>query len=127
MSITRVNVTSPSNVIIFTDNVMGNAVDGIKSTSAVCLWVTVDNTLNASAASYVKLYNATSGSITVGVTAPDHILYCPAGVLNTFQLWTGAVLGVTFGTALSACCVTTGGTAGTISPAYSVTCSVAYQ
>lgn len=126
MAITRSNVSAPSNQILFNDTVMGNSADGIKSSSAVVYWVTIDNTANVGAASYVKLYNVASGSVTVGTTAPDELVYCPAGVIVTRMFVTGATPGVTFGTALSACCVTTGGTAGTTSPSSSVIVTVAY-
>ena len=126
MAITTVNVETPTNEIVFQDTVMGNAVDGIKASSALLYYVKIDNTANAGAASYVKLFNLANGSVTLGTTAPDEVIYVPAASLVTRTFYTGAVLGVTFGTALSAACVTTGGTAGTVSPASSVIVSVSY-
>lgn len=126
MAITQVNVSSPSNQFIFTDTVMGNAVDAVKASSAVVYAVTVDNSANGGAASYVKLYNLASGSVVVGTTAPDEIIYVPAGAIVTHLMFTGSVAGKTFGTALSAVCVTTGGTAGSSSPASAVKVSIDY-
>ena len=126
MAITRVNVTTPTNEIIFQDTNMGNAVDGIKASSALLYLVQIDNSGNSGAASYVKLFNLASGSVTLGTTAPDEIIYVPASAVVTHAFYTGAVLGVTFGTGLSAACVTTGGTAGTISPANPVIVSVTF-
>jgi len=126
MAITRVNVTTPSNEIIFTDTAMGAAVDAIKASSAVLNYIIIDNTANAGAASYVKLYNLASGSVTVGTTAPDEIIYVPAAVVITHVFFTGAALGKTFGTALSAVCLTAGGTAGTTPPVSSVIVTVSY-
>lgn len=125
MSISQINVSSPSNEIIFTDTSMGSTVDGIKSSSAKVYSVTIDNTLNG-VPSYVKLYNVVSGSVTVGTTSPDEVILVPASSSVTATYFTGAAPGKTFGTALSAACVTTGGTAGVSSPASSVQVSVNY-
>jgi hypothetical protein len=126
MPISQVNVSSPSNEIIFQDTSMGSAVDGIKSSSAKVYVVTIDNTLNGAAATYVKLYNLASGSVTVGTTAPDEIIFVPGGALVTVTYFTGAAQGKTFPLGLSAAAVTTGGTAGTVSPSSSVVVSVNY-
>jgi len=127
MAISTVNIASPANESVFNDTVMGNAVDGIKASSAVVFSVFIDNTANGAAASYVKLFNLASGSVVVGTTAPDEIIYVPAASKVTHILYTGANLGKTFGTALSAICVTTGGTAGNTSPANAVPVTVNYQ
>ena len=124
MAIDQINISTPSNLIVFTDTVMGNAVDGIKSSSARVYSVVVDNSANGGAASYVKLYNVASGSVTVGTTAPDEVIYVPAGAIVTRLYFTGAVFGVVFGTALSAACVTTAGTAGSTSPSSAVIVTV---
>ncbi len=126
MAITQINVESPSNQIVFTDTAMGNSVDGVKSSSALLLFAIVDNSGNSGAASYVKLFNLASGSVTPGTTAPDEILYVPGGAIVTREYFTGAVVGVTFGTALSAFCVTAGGTAGVTAPSNPVTVTLAY-
>lgn len=126
MAITQINVASPANEILFTDTAIGNAVDAIKASSAKVYWLQIDNSANGGAASYVKLYNLASGSVTVGTTAPDEVIYVPAGAVITQLYNTGANPGKTFGTALSAACVTTGGTAGSSSPASSVILTVSY-
>lgn len=127
MAISVINVSSPSNQFIFQDTAMGNAVDGVKASSAVLFSIKIDNSANSGAASYVKLFNVASGSVTVGTTAPDEVIYVPASAVVTQNYWTGANAGVTFGTALSACCVTTGGTAGSTAPASSVIVSIEFQ
>ncbi len=126
MAITQVVVASPAAETIFKDTVMGNAADAVKSSSALLLYAIIDNSANGGAASYVKLYNLASGSVVVGTTAPDVIIYVPAGAIVTIPFFTSAAQGLTFGTALSACCVTAGGTAGTVSPSSSVVCTLAY-
>jgi hypothetical protein len=90
---------------------MQATVEGIKASSALVFSIIVDNSLNI-AATYVKLWNLASGSVTVGTTVPDEVIYVPAGVIVTHVFYTGALQGKTFGTALSAAATTTGGTAG---------------
>ena len=126
MAITQVNVSSPSNEIIFTDTQMGNTVDAVKASSAKVYSITIDNSANGGAASYVKIYNLASGSVVVGTTAPDEIIYVPAGQIITVPYFTSSAPGKTFGTALSLICVTTGGTAGSTSPSSPVVVSVNY-
>lgn len=125
MTIAQVNVSSPSNEFIYTNTALGNAGSGIKSSSALLYAVKVDNSAN-SADSYVKLYNVVSGSVVVGTTAPDEIIYVPLGTVVTVTYFTGAAPGKTFGVALTAACVTTGGTAGVTSPVSSVIVSANY-
>lgn len=126
MAITQVNVSSPSNEIIFTDTAMGATADGVKSSSTVVYSISIDNSLNSGAVSYVKLFNLASGSVTVGTTVPDEVILAPAGSITILTFRTSASPGKTFGTALAACCVTTGGTAGNTPPSASVTVSISY-
>jgi hypothetical protein len=126
MAITQVNVSTPANEIVFTDTAMGAAADAIKASSAVLNYVIVDNSANGGAASYVKLYNLAAGSVVVGTTVPDEVIYVPAGAIITQAYFTKAVLGKTFGTALAAACLTTGGTAGATPPVSSVIVTVSY-
>jgi len=126
MAITQVGIGSPTNEFIFTDTAMGNTADAIKASSAKVYSVIVDNSANGGAASYVKLFNLAAGSVTPGTTSPDEIIYVPGGAVLTHNFFTSANPGKTFGTALSAFCVTTGGTAGVTAPASSVIVSVNY-
>lgn len=126
MAVTQITVQSPVGETLFTDSAMGNLVDAVKASSALVLWVQVDNTANGGAATYVKLFNLASGSVVVGITSPDEVLYTPGGAKRTHMLFTGAVPGITFATALSAFAVTTGGTAGSTSPVSSVPVTIAY-
>lgn len=126
MAITQIDVQTPSTQIIFTDTAMTNAVDAVKASSAVVYNIKVDNSANGGAASYVKLFNVASGSVTPGTTAPDKIIYVPAGAIVTETYYTSAAPGITFGTALTAICVTTPGTAGITPPVSSVVVSILY-
>jgi len=125
MAITQVAVQSPANEFIFTDTVIGNTVDAIKASSALVYSLQINNTGNATPV-YVKLYNLAAGSVVVGTTAPDEVIYVPGSAIITHVFATGGVPGKTFGTALSAICVTTGGTAGSSAPSSSVSLSVSY-
>lgn len=126
MAITQVTVASPSGLIQFTDTVMGATVDAVKASSALVYSIFIDNSGNGAAASYVKLYNLASGSVTVGTTAPDMILYAPAAFVGQLLGFTKSAPGVPFGTALTAACVTTAGTAGTTPPSNPVIVTINY-
>jgi len=126
MAQTQVPIATPAGLTDFNDTAMGNAADAIKASSAVVYSVQIDNTANVGAACYVKLYNLAAGNVTVGTTPPDEIIYVPAGVKVTHTLFTGANPGKTFNTALSACCVTAGGTGGSTPPSSSVPVTVQY-
>jgi hypothetical protein len=126
MAITQVEVASPAGLIQFNDTAMGGAAaDGVKSSSAVVYSVFINNSANA-AASYVKLFNLASGSVVIGTTSPDEIIFVPGLATITHYMFTSANPGKTFATALSACCVTTGGTGGTTSPGASVSVTINY-
>ena len=73
--------------------------------------VRIDNTAN-SAKTYVRLFDAASGSTTNGSTDPDFILPCAASSVAEFSFFPGAV----FATELCAAASTTAGTAGNSAP-----------
>jgi hypothetical protein len=111
MAITQVTIQTPANQILFTDSAMGSTVDAVKATSALVLYAIFDNSVPA-VPTYIKFFNLAQGSVTLGTTVPDEVIYVPANQKVTHIFFTGAVIGKTFGTALSAAAVTTGGTAG---------------
>lgn len=125
MAISTVNVASPALESVYSSSSMQAVVEGIKASSAKVYSVIVDNSLNV-AATYVKLYNLASGSVVVGTTVPDEVIYVPASVIVTHVLYTGAAPGKIFGTALSAAAATTGGTAGVSNPSSAVVVTVTY-
>lgn len=86
MSQTQVQVATPAGLTLFTDSVMGNVADAVKSSSTLLYYL-------------AKL---------------------------TVFMMTGAGPGKIFATALSAACVTTGGTAGVTSPTNPVIVTLAY-
>jgi len=125
MAITQILVASPANENIFTDTAMGATIDAVKASSATVYYVQVDNSANG-AASYVKLYNVASGSVVVGTTVPDQVIFVPGNARVTEVYTTVAAPGKAFGTALSAACTTAGGTAGNTGPSSSVVVTIVY-
>jgi hypothetical protein len=101
---------SPVGAAIVTDTALGAVADtDVRAGSTTVYMVDIDNTAN-SAASYVKLFNATAP--TVGTTAPDVILWVGANVRKVFSLDLSGL----FFTNLSMACVNAGGTAGVTPP-----------
>lgn len=92
----------------------GTAEANVNSGAAVLHLLQVDNTGNASAASYLKIYDATSA--TVGTTEPDVVIRVPGGA--TLKL--AIPQGLSFATGITFACVTAGGTGGTTSPSSDV-------
>lgn len=125
MAITQIVVASPPVETLYSDTNIGNTVDAIKASSGTLLYVTIGNTANVSA-SYVKICNLASGSVTPGTTPPDECIYVPGGATVTQTFFTGASPGKVFGTALSAFCVTTPGTGGTTAASSPVTATFAF-
>ena len=76
--------------------------------------VEIDNTANAGAPCYVKLWNALTA--TVGTTDPTLVLYAPAATKVTYALPAGVVCAV----GVSLACVTSPGTPGVTAPTSSV-------
>lgn len=115
------NIPVLSSAALFQDTDCANAAVSIKASSAVLYEVEIDNTANA-AATYVKFWNTAQGSVTVGTTAPDMVLMCPASVKRSWVMPDG----ITFGTALTVAAVTGAGTAGTTSPTSDATVKAVY-
>ena len=125
MAITQIVTQSPVGETLYSDSNIGNTADAIKASSATLLYVTINNSANVQP-SYVKLFNLAGASVVVGTTAPDEVVYVPGGA-TVFQVYqTAATPGKIFGTALSACCVTAGGTGGVSSPSSPVYATFAY-
>lgn len=126
MAITQVTLASPSGLIQFTDTVIGSTADAVKASSAKVYSVFVDNSANGGASTYVKLWNVASGGVTVGTTVPDEVIFVPGGAIVEVLYFTSSAPGKTFGTALTAAALTTGGTAGVTAPTNPVVCTINY-
>lgn len=107
---------------LFEETAIGATVLGVKTTSATIKYILVDNTANG-AASFLKLFDATSGSVTLGTTAPDAIFKIAGSAKVPIPIPDGWV----FASALSVACVTTGGTAGVTPPSSNVIVRIAYN
>ena len=121
MAVTQVTDTS-LNSSLFQDTANQSTAIAVKASSTVVYYVEVDNTANA-AASYTKIWNTASGSVTVGTTVPDIVIYAPASTLVKIPFMGG----LTLGTATTVATVTAGGTAGTTNPSSSVIVRIAYS
>jgi hypothetical protein len=126
MAISVINISTPALLTLYSDTNIGTTLDGVKASSTLIEWIQVDNTANAGVPSYLKLWNLTTGSVTLGTTAPDMVFYVESGKKDTFNFVSAAQAGLTFPTALTIACVTTGGTSGVTAPASTVIVTVAF-
>ena len=124
MAVTNIDLTAPSGAKRYENTALNGTISAVSSAAGRLYAVRVDNSLNG-AASYLKMWNVASGSVTVGTTAPDWIFKIPASSKKTF-IFVGDI-DDEFDTALSAACVTAGGTAGTTNPTSSVNVQVVYD
>lgn len=111
MATTLVDIASPSGLKKFNETDLNATKVAIDSSSGKIHSLVIDNSANA-AVSYVKLWDAASGDVTVGTTAPDWVFKIPASIKRTIVF----LEGLAYATALTAACVTTAGTAGTTNP-----------
>src|SRR5574337_186288 len=121
MATTQVQISPPSGAILYNNTALNATKDAVKASAGTIYGIVVDNSANA-AASYLKLWDVASGGVTVGTTDPDWIVKIAASAKKTIAFPEG----LAFGTALTAACVTTGGTAGVTNPTSSVPVSIVY-
>lgn len=121
MGVSKTALADLASSFLFTDTDNAGTVVAVTAASTVIYSIDVDNTANA-AATYTKLWNTASGSVTIGTTAPDMILMTPASTRVNWQ----CPQGVTFGTAVTVASVTTAGTAGTTGPTSDVIVRIVY-
>ena len=124
MAVSVVDIASPSGLKKLRDTDMAGAVVAVDATSGKLHSIVVDNTANAAAVSYLKLWDAASGSVTLGTTAPDWVFKITAAKKQTIVLHDD---GVAYSTALTAACVTTAGTAGTTGPTSDVIVEIIFE
>lgn len=121
MASTQVALGYPANAKMFQETAIGATVLGVDAAAGTLYMIDVDNAANASV-EYLKLWDAGTGAVTLGTTAPDWIIRVPAST----RVQTLFVASNTFSTALSVACVTTAGTAGVTPPGSSVICRIVY-
>lgn len=122
MAISIVDIATPSGLKKFRDTDLADGKVAVDSTSGTMHSIVVDNVANG-AASFLKLWNVASGSVTVGTTAPDWVFLIPASSKRTIVFYEGVV----YGTALTAACVTAAGTAGTTAPTENVVVEIIFE
>mgnify|MGYP001564100034 CR=1 FL=1 len=123
MATSVVTIASPSGLTKFRETDLEGTKIAVDATSGTIHAIVIDNTANAAEAEYLKLWDAASGSVTVGTTAPDWVFKIPAAVKRTIVFNEG----VAYATALTAACVTTAGTAGTTNPTASVVVEIIFE
>ena len=111
MATSVVEIGTPSGLTRYRETDLTGTKSAVKASSGTIHAIVADNAANA-AVSYLKLWDVASGSVTVGTTAPDFIFRIPASTKRTIVFQEG----LAFATALTAACVTAGGTAGTTDP-----------
>lgn len=107
---------------LFQDTINANAAVAIKGSSGTLYVIHVDNSANAAAASFIKLYDS-AAAVTVGTTVPDWVIKVPGAFVGNVLI---ATTGIAFGSGLQVATVTVGGTGGVVSPTGSVIVRVVY-
>jgi hypothetical protein len=122
MATTVIDIATPAGLKKFRETDLAETKTAVDATSGTLHNIVVDNTANA-AVTYLKLWDAASGDVTVGTTAPDWCFKIAAGVKKTIVLHDGEA----YSTALTASCVTTAGTAGTTGPTSNVIVEILFE
>lgn len=118
MSRSTTNNANPFAAVLFTDTNLGATADqNIRAGATTLYQVKIDNSANASIV-YLQCYD--NAAPTVGTTAPNMILPCPASTSKTYVIDLAA--GYPFVTALSLACTTA--PTGAVSPASAVVVSL---
>lgn len=123
MATSVVDISSPSGLNKFKETDLQGTKIAVDATSGTIHAIIIDNTANAAEVEYLKLWDAASGDVTVGTTAPDWVIKIPAATKRTIVFHEG----LAYGTALTAACVTTAGTAGTTNPTASVVVEILFE
>jgi hypothetical protein len=123
-SINQLAIQNPLGQTLFFDSALGS-VDGIKSGPGILYSVSADNSGN-NVASFIRLFDLPSNSVTNGTTSPDWILKVLPNVVNVFY-FNGLQAGTIFGTALSAAASTSGGTTGSTPPSNAMKITICYS
>ena len=123
MATSVVTIASPAGLTKFKETDLDGTKAAVDATSGTIHAIVIDNTANAAEVEYLKLWDSASGGVTVGTTAPDWVFKIPAAVKRTITF----LEGLAYGTALTAACVTTAGTAGTTNPTANVVVEILFE
>jgi hypothetical protein len=121
MAITNLILTTLA-TNLFQDTVNGNVGIAVKASAGTFFVIHVDNSANAGAASYVKLYDSAT-TPSVGTTVPDWVIKVPGAFVGNVLI---ATAGIAFSAGLQVATVTAGGTAGVTAPTSAVIVRIAY-
>lgn len=121
MTTSQIIAATPFALALYKNSDTNEVKDQVKSGSTTIHAVVIDNSANG-AVTFVKFWNLTSGSVTVGTTDPDMIIRIPASTKRTMLFHEGLV----FATGLTVAAVTAGGTGGTTGPTSDVSVEIAY-
>jgi hypothetical protein len=85
---------------------------GVRTGATLLRKIKIKATVLDSPVLYIQMWNTASGSVTIGTTAPTHVIQVPAGNAITplaehTIIYAGPKGGMVFGTALSIACTTT--------------------
>src|SRR2546427_11277249 len=111
MAQSQISLGFPAGSNEWIETALGATVEQIKASGGTLYLFECDNTANA-ARTYLKMWYAASGSVTVGTTVPDMVYPIEAGA----KLDIIPVAGGAFTTALTVAALTAGGTGGTTAP-----------
>ena len=120
-SVTSIPSTGRS---VFSETSLTHTPEGIKASQTTLYSVSVDNSANGGAVTYISLYNVASGSVSQGTTPADIVLMIPAGAVETFNFYTGTAPGLLLSVALTMAATTTSG--GNTSPSSAVIVTVTF-
>jgi len=121
MTISVLDLAPPSGSKLYKNTDLDATKAAVKASAGTIYGIIVDNSANA-AVSFLKLWDLASGSVTVGTTAPDHIIAIAASIKRTIIIPEG----LAFATALTVACLTTAPVAGVTNPTSDVDVSIVY-
>lgn len=119
MAVSTLTFDPVSGVVIHVNTDVDESEDDVDSGSGVLYGLEIDNSNNG-AVTFIHLYNAASGAVTVGTTEPDFRFQVPASVKRTVMIPDG----MAYDTALSIAATTTAG--GNTGPSSAVTVKLLY-
>ena len=116
MALSLAPVVADVGTVYATQSAASATPDVLDPNSGTLYKVEIDNTAGTSPV-YVKGYDLAVGStLTVGTTDPQWVFKCPIGVKRVYSSGEGSA----YANGLKVACVTSPGTAGTVSPTWTV-------
>ena len=122
MAIYSLTLGTPSSSKVYVNTDVDETEDTSVAGSSVVQGIEIDNTAN-SAATYVKMVNATAVNVTPGTTSPGWVFLAPKETKISYMF----PVGTTMDAALTVWAVTTAGTPGTTGPTSAVTVRILVQ